>query len=476
MLDNNTSIENENVKSSKRANFNSRLGFIMIAAGCAVGLGNVWRFPFITGQYGGAAFIILYLIFLLVLGIPIMAMEFAVGRASKKSTAQAFNVLEKPGSKWHIFKWFSFAGQLILMMFYTCVAGWMIAYTFKTLTGAFDGKSVEVVSAEFPNMLADPVQLFIWTFIAIVIGIAVCIFGLNKGVERITKPMMLILFALIIILAIMALFLPGAGEGIEFYLKPDFSKLFASPQAFGEAAYAAMGQAFFTLSVGMGSMAIFGSYLGKERTLGGEALVVGGLDTFIAIMAGLIIFPACFSYGIDPGAGPSLIFVSLSNVFAQMPLGVLWGTLFFIFMSFAALSTVIAVFEGIIAFIIDQWGLPRIKATLIFFVAITILSLPCILGFNVLSGVVIPGIGDIQSVEDFIVSNNILVLGGLVFLLFCTLKAGWGWKNYLKEANTGSGPKIAEKVRIFTVFGAGALLVIVFIMGWIPIISTWFGA
>lgn len=460
-----------------REQFGSRLGFILISAGCAIGLGNVWRFPYITGQYGGAAFVIMYLVFLLILGLPIMAMEFATGRASQKSIARSFDTLEKPGQKWHRFKWLALGGNIMLMMFYTVVAGWMLAYVFKTASGAFEGASPQAISSTFDALLASPGQQILWLAIVVIICAFICSLGVQKGVERITKIMMLGLFALIIVLVIRAVTLDGASQGLEFYLKPDFSKLFSGGLAgFGNAVYAAMGQSFFTLSIGIGSMAIFGSYIKKNKSLAGETAIIGVLDTFIAIMAGLIIFPACFTFGVEPGSGPSLIFISLPNVFNQMILGRLWGTLFFLFMTFAAFSTVIAVFENIIAFGMDQWGWSRKKSSTLTIVAIFILALPCALGFNVWSGVIIPGVdggepGNIQALEDFIVSNNLLPLGSLIFVLFCTTKRGWGWKNFLAEANAGEGMKYPKWLYGWMRFGVPALVIIILIMGWIPALT-----
>lgn len=461
----------------KREHFASRLGFILISAGCAIGLGNVWRFPYVTGEYGGGAFVLLYLVFLLILGIPIMTMEFAVGRASQKSSAQSFDTLEPKGTKWHWIKWISLGGCYLLMMFYTTVAGWMINYVFKMGGGTFEGASPEGVGAIFESMLASPVQLVGWMLVVVALGIFICSRGLQKGVERVTKFMMICLFALMIILCIRSVTLEGGAEGLAFYLIPDFSKLFVNGwSSFGEGIYAAMGQAFFTLSIGISSMAIFGSYIGKERRLTGEAISVSLLDTFIAIMAGLIIFPACFAFGVSPDQGPSLIFVTLPNVFGQMFMGQLWGTLFFLFLSFAALSTVIAVFEMIISFGMDQWGWSRKKSSAINAVGIAVLSLPCALGFNVLSGVEFAGIGNIQGLEDFIVSNNLLPLGSLFYVLFCTHRYGWGWKNFLKEADTGEkGARFPAWSYVWVKFGIPILIIIIFIMGYAPKFQIWFG-
>ncbi len=454
-----------------REQFKSRLGFILISAGCAIGLGNVWRFPYIVGQYGGAAFIILYLIFLVALGLPIMVMEFAVGRASKKGIARAFDELEPPKSHWHIFKWVGFCGLYLLMMFYTTVAGWMLAYIPKMAVTPF-GAGLDITGM-FDAMLADPAELVGWMIVACLISLLVCSLGLQKGVERITKVMMVCLLVLIGILAVRACTLPGAGEGIAFYLLPDFGKLFASPEQFFDATYAALGQAFFTLSIGIGSMEIFGSYIDKRYTLAGEAVRIAGLDTFVAVVTGLIIFPACFAFSVSPDSGPGLVFITLPAVFEQMWLGNLWATLFFVFMGFAAISTVIAVFEGILSFWMDQWGMSRKRAVAINCVLIPLLSRPCALGFNVWSGVELPGIGNIQAVEDFLVSNNFLVIGSLIFVLFCVTKRGWGWKSFLAEANEGQGLRFPAWLRGWVSIGIPVLIVVIFVMGWLPLIQSW---
>lgn len=464
-----------------REKFASRIGFILISAGCAIGLGNVWRFPYVTGEYGGAAFVLLYLLFLAILGLPILVMEFSVGRASQKSCARSFNILEPKGTKWHLYKWFAIAGNYILMMFYTTVAGWMVAYAFKMGAGQLNGVAPENTGSVFAALQADPLQMFGWLLLVCLIGFGICGMGLQKGVERITKVMMACLFVAILILAVNSLLLPNSGEGLAFYLLPDFSRLFAGDTVaeqmgtFGDAVYAAMGQAFFTLSIGASGMAIFGSYIGRDRRLTGEAVSVAGLSTLISLLAGLIIFPACFSFGVSPDSGPNLVFVTLPSVFNQMWLGQLWGTLFFIFMSFAALSTVIGVFENIIAFAMDQWGISRKKAVAINAVAIIILSLPCILGMNVWSGFQIPGIGDIQGLEDFIVSNNILPLGGLLYVLFCTSRYGWGWKSFKAEADAGSGVKFPAWSFFWIKYCIPVLMIIIFIMGYVPKFQIWFG-
>ncbi len=460
----------------EREQFKSRLGFILISAGCAIGLGNVWRFPYIVGQYGGAAFVVLYLVFLIALGIPIMVIEFAVGRGSKKSIARAFDELEPKGSHWHGFKWIGFCGLYLLMMFYTTVAGWMLAYIPKMATTPFGSQELAIdFSGMFENMLANPAELVGWMVVACLISLLVCSLGLQKGVERITKVLMMGLLVLIIVLVVRACTLDGAVEGIAFYLNPDFGKLFASPEQFADAVYAALGQAFFTLSIGIGSMEIFGSYIDKKYALTGEAVRIAGLDTFVAIATGFIIFPACFAFGVNPDSGPGLVFITLPAVFEQMFLGNLWATLFFVFMGFAAISTVIAVFEGILSFWMDQWNMPRRKAVLINVILIPVLSLPCALGFNVWSGVVLPGIGNIQAIEDFLVSNNFLVIGSLVFVLFCVTKKGWGWDNFLKEANTGRGMAFPVWLKGWMRVGVPALIIVILIMGWLPIIASWLG-
>ena len=465
----------------EREKFGSRLGFILVSAGCAIGLGNVWRFPYITGEYGGAAFVLMYLVFLAIFALPVLVMEFSAGRASQKSIARSYDTLEPAGTKWHYFKWVGLAGNYLLMMFYTCVAGWMLAFMVKTATGTFNGADSSQVASVFSNMLANPLEMTVYTVVIVAIGVLTTRAGVQNGVERVTKVMMVALFAVLLVLCIRAVTLPGAGEGLAFYLLPDFGKLFAGSTTaeqwatFGDAVYAAMGQAFFTVSVGMGSMSIFGSYIGKEHRMTGEALRVAVLDTIVALMAGLVIFPSCFAFGVEPGSGPSLVFITLPIVFNEMPLGQLWGTLFFLFMTFAALSTVIAVFENIMSFTIDQWGTPRKKACLVNGLCILALSMPCVLGFNVLSGVAVPGIGDIQSIEDFLVSNNILPLGGLFLVLFVTSKRGWGWKNFLAEADTGNGLRFPAWSYPYMRYVLPIGMIIVFVLGYAPIIGTWLG-
>ena len=457
-----------------REKFSSRLGFILISAGCAIGLGNIWRFPYITGEYGGAAFVLLILFFLVVLGVPLLVMEFAMGRASYRSLARSYEALEPQGSKWHRFKWLGLVGCYLLMMFYTVVCGWTIAYFVKAAMGTFDG--TEDVSMVFGSMLGNPMELTGWMLLVAVIGFGVCAMGLQKGVERITKVMMAALFVVMALLCLHSLTLEGGQAGLEFYLLPNFDNLFNNPNAsFPQIVYAAMSQAMFMLSIGVGSMSIFGSYIGRDRKLTGEAVQIAGMDTLVAIMAGLIIFPACFAYGVAPDSGPNLVFLTLPAVFEQMPFGQLWGTVFFLCMAFAALSTVIAVFENILRFSMDEWNITRKRAIAINGPLLALLSMPCVLGFSVWSGVQIPGIGDIQSLEDFMVSNNFLVLGGLVFALFCTRRAGWGWKNFLAEANEGEGLAYPKALYAWTRYGVPLLIIVIFVAGWVPKITYWLG-
>ena len=450
---------------NNRERFSSRLGFILISAGCAVGLGNVWRFPYITGQYGGAAFVLVYLIFLVLLGLPIMVMEFAVGRASQKSAARSFHVLEPAGTKWHLQGYACMAGNYLLMMFYTTVGGWMAAYIFKTLTGEFKGLDADGVAAVFNDMLARPGYMTFWMVLVVLLSFFICSLGLQKGVERITKAMMSCLFLILLILCIRSVTLPGASEGLRFYLVPDFTRF--TENGVGNTIFAAMGQAFFTLSLGIGAMAIFGSYIGKDRTLTGETINICLLDTLVAFLAGLIIFPSCFAFGVDPGQGPGLVFITLPNIFNQMVGGRIFGVLFFVFMTFAAQSTIIAVFENIISFSMDLFGTSRKKAVLINGIAIILLSLPCVFGFNIWSGFQPLGAGStIQDLEDFIVSNNLLPLGSMVYLLFCTSRYGWGWKNFLAEADTGKGVKFPAWARVYVSYILPLIVLFIFIMGY----------
>ena len=422
----------------KREKFSSRLGFILISAGCAIGLGNVWRFPYITGQYGGGLFVLIYLFFIIAKGLPVVVMEFAMGRASQKSVAKSYEALEPEGTKWHWHKYFAIAGNYLLMMFYTTVAGWMLAYFYKMVKGDFVGANATQIGQVFGDLTTNRNEMIIWMLAVSVIGLIVCSLGLEKGVEKITKPMMLCLFGIMMVLVVRSLTLDNAMAGLEFYLKPDFSKI--KEAGIGEVIFAAMGQSFFTLSIGIGSLSIFGSYIGKERSLTGEAISVMALDTAVAIMSGLVIFPACFAFGINPGEGPGLVFVTLPNVFNEMAGSRLWGSLFFLFMTFAALSTVIAVFQNIIACTREIFGWTQKKATVINGILLIVLAIPCILGMTDWSGFQIAG-KSIMDLEDFAVSNNLLPLGSVVYLLFCTTRYGWGWDGFVKEANTGTGMK-----------------------------------
>ena len=450
----------------KRETFASRLGFILISAGCAIGLGNVWRFPYITGKYGGAAFVLIYLCFLVILGIPIMVMEFSVGRASQKSAARSFHVLEPKGTKWHLASYVAIAGNYLLMMFYTTVGGWMLAYIVKMASGTFTNLTPDEVGGVFNNMLANPGEMTFWMIVTVVVSFGVCSMGLRNGVERINKAMMSLLFVILIALCIRSVTLEGAGEGLKFYLVPDFGKM--AENGIGEAVYAAMGQSFFTLSLGIGAMEIFGSYISKERRLTGECINICVLDTTVALLSGLVIFPACFAFGVDPGEGPGLVFVTLPNVFNQMPGGRLWGSLFFVFMSFAALSTVIAVFENIISFAIDLWGWSRKKAILVNLVVILVLSMPCVLGFNVLSSIQPLGAGTtIQDLEDFIISNNLLPIGSVLYLLFCTSRYGWGWKNFIAEADAGKGIHFPKWARFYVTYILPIIVIAILIISYI---------
>ena len=450
----------------KRETFASRLGFILISAGCAIGLGNVWRFPYITGKYGGAAFVLIYLCFLVILGIPIMVMEFSVGRASKRSAARSFHVLEPKGTKWHLAGYLAIIGNYMLMMFYTTVGGWMLAYIVKMASGTFTGLTPDEVGGVFNGMLANPGEMTVWMIVTVVLSFAVCSMGLRNGVERINKAMMGLLFVILFALCVRSVTLEGAAEGLKFYLVPDFGKMVEN--GIGEAVYAAMGQSFFTLSLGIGAMAIFGSYISKERSLTGECINICALDTTVALMSGLVIFPACFAFGVDPGEGPGLVFVTLPNVFNQMPGGRLWGSLFFVFMSFAALSTVIAVFENIISFAIDLWGWSRRKAILVNLVLILVLSMPCVLGFNVWSAIQPLGAGTtIQDLEDFIISNNLLPIGSVLYLLFCTSRYGWGWKNFIAEADEGKGVKFPKWARFYVTYILPIIVVAILIISYV---------
>ena len=449
----------------EREKLGSRLGFILISAGCAIGIGNVWKFPYMAGQGGGGTFVLFYLIFLALLGLPVMTMEFSVGRASQKSPVKAYYALEKPGQKWHIHGYITLIGCYLLMMFYTTIGGWILLYVFKMAGGEFEGKNADEIAGVFGNLMEKPGLMTICMIVVVAACFGIVCMGLQKGVEKITKKMMLLLLALMVILAIRSATLPGAGEGIRFYLLPDFKK--AAESGMKEVIFAAMGQSFFTLSLGIGAIAIFGSYIDKKRRLTGEAVCVTILDTCVALIAGMIIFPACFAFGVQPDSGPSLVFITLPNIFNSMSGGRIWGTLFFLCMLFAAASTIIAVFENIIAFAMDLTNCSRAKAVVVNLIAIVILSLPCVLGFNVLSGFQPLGAGsNVLDLEDFIVSNNLLPLGSLVYLLFCTSRYGWGWKKFCEEANAGEGIKFPKWTRIYVSYILPLIVLFIFVQGY----------
>ena len=448
----------------KRESFQSRLGFLLVSAGCAIGIGNVWRFPYVAGQNGGGIFVLLYLIFLLMMGVPVLTMELAVGRASRKSAVLAYKALEKPGSKWHIHGWFCMIGCYVLMMYYTTVSGWMLSYFFKFATGKFtSGMDKESVGNVFQSLLSSPKEMGLWMAVTVVLGFLVCSQGLQKGVEKISKYMMSALLLLIVILAVHCMLLPGAGEGIKFYLIPDAAQV--AKVGIWNVIAAAMNQAFFTLSLGIAAMEIFGSYMDRKHTLTGEAVRIGALDTFVALMSGLIIFPACFSFGVQPDAGPSLIFVTLPNIFVNMAGERIWGSLFFLFMTFASFSTVMAVFENLISFSLDMYKVDRKKAVLINGVIVLIASIPCVLGYNIWSDLHLIGGRDVLDSEDFLVSNLLLPIGSLIYLLFCVTRFGWGFDNYYKECNAGEGLKLPRILKPYLQFVLPVLILIIIILG-----------
>ena len=446
-----------------RENFKSRLGFILVSAGCAIGIGNVWKFPYVTGQNGGGFFVLLYLLFLFIMGVPVLTMELAVGRASRQSAVGGYKALEKPGHKWHIHGWFCIAGCYLLMMYYTTVAGWMLAYFWKLLTGTFVGMETGSAGAYFGAMLANPVEMTTFMAITVLGGFFVVSFGLQKGLERISKFMMMGLLGLIIVLAVNSCRLPGGGEGLSFYLLPSISR--AMEVGLASVITAAMNQAFFTLSLGIAAMEIMGSYMTREHTLTGEAVRICCLDTFVAIASGLIIFPACFAFGVQPDAGPSLIFVTLPNVFANMAGGRFWGMLFFLFMTFASFTTVISVFENLIASCCDNFGWNRKKSVVINCAFVLIASIPCVLGYNVLKELTLIGGRDVLDSEDFIVSNLLLPIGSLLFVLFCTTRYGWGWDKFVAEANEGKGLKVAQWMRPYCTFVLPVIVGIIIVLG-----------
>ena len=446
-----------------RESFQSRLGFLLVSAGCAIGIGNVWKFPYVTGANGGGVFVLFYLLSLALMGVPILSMELAVGRASRKSAVLGYKALEPKGSKWHIHGWFCVIGCYLLMMYYTTVSGWMLGYFFKFAGGTFTGLEAGAIDGVFGAMLSSPTEMTVWMVLTVLAGFLVCSFGLQKGLERITKVMMLGLLCLILVLAVHSLLLPGAAEGVKFYLLPDFGR--AMEAGLGSVITAAMNQAFFTLSLGIAAMEIFGSYMSKDHTLTGESVRICCLDTFVALMSGLIIFPACFSFGVEPNAGPALIFMTLPKVFVNMAGGRLWGALFFLFMTFASFSTVIAVFENLLSCCIDNFGWSRKKAVLFNCVFILIASMPCVLGYNAWSGLRLIGGRDVLDTEDFIVSNLLLPGGSLVYLLFCVSKWGWGFDRYLAEANTGSGLKLPRCLKPYLQFSLPVLILVILVQG-----------
>ncbi len=447
----------------ERESFKSRLGFILVSAGCAIGIGNVWKFPYVAGANGGGVFVLFYLLFLIIMGVPVLTMELAVGRASRKSAVQGYKELEPKGSKWHIHGWVGIIGCYLLMMYYTTVAGWMLGYFVKFIKGDFVGVATENVDGVFADMLSNPKEMLLWMGIVVILGFLVLSFGLKNGLERISKVMMIGLLGLIVILAVNSLTLKGAADGVKFYLLPDFER--AMEQGIGSVITASMNQAFFTLSLGIASMEIFGSYMTKDNTLTGEAVRICCLDTFVALMSGLIIFPACFSFGVQPDAGPNLIFITLPRVFVNMVGGRLWGSLFFLFMTFASFTTVIAVFENLLAACMDNFGWSRKKAVTINCVFMLVASIPCVLGYNLWSDVKLIGGRDILDTEDFIVSNILLPIGALVYLLFCVTKWGWGFDKYLEEVNTGSGMKMSAKLKPYFQFVLPILILVILIQG-----------
>lgn len=450
----------------EREHFSSRLGFILITAACSIGLGNIWRFPYIVGKYGGASFVILYLVFLVILGLPIIVMEFAIGRASQQSTARSFDLLEPKGTKWHVFKYFTILGSYLLMMFYTVISGWLVYYFVEMAKGRFQGLSTEEVAGVFSGLLDDPGVMVVCTIIVLVFSFAVCAIGIQKGVERVTKIMMSLLFVLLIILAVRSVALPNAEVGLAYYLRPDFGAMVES--GLWEAVFAAMGQAFFTLSIGIGVLAVFGSRIDKSHSLTSDALYMAGLDTLVAFLAGLIIFPACFSFGVQPDSGPNLLFITLPNIFNAMEGGRFWGSLFFLFMVFAAVSTVIAVIENIITYAMDLTGCSRARSAGVNFVLLAVLALPCIFGFNLWQG--FQPLGSNSSVldlEDFLLSNNLMPLGSLVFVLFCTRRYGWGWDNFMKETSIGKGLPYPGGTKQYVSFVLPLIVLIVFVGGYL---------
>ena len=447
----------------EREKFSSRFGFILISAGCAIGLGNVYRFPIITGAYGGAIFVVMYLVFLLVLGIPVMTAELAVGRGSQRSIASSFEKLQKPGQKWGFMKYLGIAGNYLLMMFYTTISGWMVIYFYQYLSGNILSQPGDQLGKVFEGIVSNPGLQLAVTCGVIILCFLICSLGLQKGVERITKTMMVALLVLIVGLAVYCCTLPGASEGLKFYLVPSLERM--EDAGIWTVVSAAMGQAFFTLSIGIGSIAIFGSYIGRDRSLMGEAITITSLDTFVALFSGLIIFPACFALqgGVNADAGTvssSFLFTTLSSIFNSMAGGRIVGSLFFLFMIFASFSTVIAVFENIMSFWLELTHLNRRKIALINIVLVIVLALPSVFSSSLLSSIKPFGM-DLLSLEDFTVSNLLLPIGSIFYVIFCTSRYGWGWDNYLAELNTGKGLKFPRWIRPYMTY---VLPLIVFVV------------
>ena len=451
---------------TKRESFGTRLGFLLVSAGCAIGIGNVWKFPYITGANGGAVFVLFYLAFLVLMGIPVMTMELAIGRASRKTMVEGYKALEKKGGMWHIHGWFCVAGNYLLMMYYTTVSGWMLAYFFKFASGSFDGISEEAIPEVFTELLADPLTMGIFMALTVIIGFGVLSLGVKKGLERVNTVMMSGLLILIVVLAVNSLTLENARQGVMFYLYPDWKR--ALDTGIIKVISAAMSQAFFTLSIGLGSIEVFGTYMSKDHSLLGESIRICALDTFVAIISGLIIFPACFSYGVDPGQGPALIFVTLPTVFASMTGGRIWGTLFFVFMVFASFSTVTGVFENIVTMLTDNFGISRQRSIIFNLVFILVFSIPCVLGYNIWSNVHIIGARDVLDSEDFLVSNLLLPIGAFVIVLFCVIKAGWGFENFANEVNTGKGIRLSPKLKFYLGCILPVMILMVLFWGLIP--------
>ena len=438
----------------KRERLSSRLGFILLSAGCAIGCGNVWKFPWMAGQYGGGGFVVLYVLCLLLLGLPVMTMEFSIGRAAQASPIRMYQKLQKPGQKWHIHGFFALFGNICLMSFYTVVSGWFMYYFYMFLSGQSAGLG-------FVKMITDPGVNMLYMIIVVILGYIILSFNMQGGLERITKYMMVALLGLMIVLAINSFTMPGAAEGLKFYLLPNFEKIDLG------VVVGAMNQAFFSLSLGIGAMAIFGSYIGKDRTLMGESVNIIVLDTFVAVMAGLIIFPACFTYDMEVGQGPGLLFDTMATVFNNMQGGRLWGTIFFLFMVFASMSTILAVFENILACVREMTGWSRPKGAIVCGIGLAITSTTSALGYSLLSGFqpFAPGSAWLD-LWDFLVSNNLLPLGSLIFVIFCANKRyGWGWDNFVAEANAGKGLKVRNWMKPLFCYVVPVLIVLIYIIG-----------